>query len=130
MRFLADENVEGPVIEALQAAGHDVVTIASEIVGIRDPDVLARSVQERRVLLTNDKDFAELAFLQRSAATGIILMRLPRSSSRKKASRLVAVAGAHADRLTGAMTVVEERGIRRRPLPPLTFLKQRPDPAG
>jgi predicted nuclease of predicted toxin-antitoxin system len=88
MKFLADENVEGLVVKALQEAGHDVATIAAEFAGIRDRDVLARSVQERRILLTNDKDFAELAFFKRAVATGIILIRLPRSSSRDKASRM------------------------------------------
>jgi predicted nuclease of predicted toxin-antitoxin system len=129
MKFFADENVESLVVEALQAAGHDVATVPAEIAGIRDGDVLARSVMEQRILLTNDKDFAELAFLQRSAATGIILMRLPRSSSRDKADRLLEMVRTHANRLADAMTVVDERGVRRRPLPPLRLIKQRPGSA-
>jgi len=118
MKFLADENIEGLVIKALRAAGHDVAEIAADHFGTGDRDVLARSVDEDRILVTNDKDFAELAFLQRSAASGIVLIRLPHSSSREKAARVEAVVADLGGRLTGAMTVVEADATRRRPLPP------------
>ncbi|HVT61825.1 MAG TPA: DUF5615 family PIN-like protein [Thermoanaerobaculia bacterium] len=130
MKFLADENLERPVIEALRGAGHDVATIPAEAAGIRDRDVLARSVEEHRILVTNDKDFAELAFLKRSATVGIILIRQSRSSSREKASRILEVVAAHGHRLAGAMTVVEVETLRRRPMPSPPFPKTRPDPAG
>jgi predicted nuclease of predicted toxin-antitoxin system len=116
MKFLADENLETSVMEALRLAGHDVATIPGEA-GIRDNEVLTRSVLENRVLLTNDKDFAELAFLQRSASVGIVLIRLPRYRSKEKASRVAEVVETHGSRLEGAMTVVEEDAIRRRALP-------------
>jgi len=118
MRFLADENLEAPVVEILRRAGHDVATVPAQA-GIRDPEVLARSVEEHRVLITNDKDFAELAFLQRSASIGIVLVRLPRWKSEEKASRVAEEVKASGDRLKGAMTVIEEEATRRRGLPTL-----------
>ncbi len=130
MRFLADENVEGLLINTLRTEGHDVAQIGRDSAGLGDHDVLARATQEQRILLTNDKDFAELAFLQRSAATGIILIRLPRSTSLEKTSRVLGVIADHADRLPGAMTVVDERGIRRRSLSLLTFKKGSPPTDG
>lgn len=117
MRFLADENVEGTVIAALRACGHDVAVIADEMAGVKDRAVLIRSVAEGRILVTNDKDFAELAFLQRSAATGILLIRLPDAGSREKALRVAAAVADLSDRLADAMTVVEPRATRRRSLP-------------
>ena len=117
MKFLADENLEASVVEALRLAGHDVATVPGQA-GIRDSEVLTRSVLENRILLTNDKDFAELAFLQRSASVGIVLIRLPHCRSEEKASRVAEVVEAHGPRLAGAMTVVEEEAIRRRALPP------------
>jgi predicted nuclease of predicted toxin-antitoxin system len=128
MKFLADENLERLVIEALRAAGHDVATLPAAAAGLRDRDVLARSVEEVRILLTNDKDFAELAFLKRLATVGIVLIRMPRSASREKASRVTEVVEAHGHRLASAMTVVEMEAIRRRPLPSPLFPKHRPDP--
>src|SRR5579863_2059499 len=116
MKFLADENLEASVVEALCRVGHDVATVPAQA-GIRDSAVLARSVGERRILLTNDKDFAELAFLQRTASVGIVLIRLPRCGSEAKATRVEEEVGARGDRLAGAMTVIEEEATRRRALP-------------
>jgi predicted nuclease of predicted toxin-antitoxin system len=118
MKFLADENVEGLVIQTLRAAGHDVAEVATDAFGTADSGVLARSSKEGRVLITNDKDFAELAFLQRSAANGIVMIRLPYSNSREKATQVAAVVADLGDRLIGAMTVVEAEATRRRPFPP------------
>ena len=126
MKFLADENVEGHVIGVLRKAGHEVVAIAEDVAGIRDKDVLARSVEEGQILITNDKDFAELAFLQRSAATGIVLIRLPNAGSREKAAYVDAAVTELGDRLSGAMTVIEATATRRRPLSRLAVLRRRP----
>jgi predicted nuclease of predicted toxin-antitoxin system len=78
MRFLADENFPGEAVMKLIAAGHDVVWIRREMPGATDTAVLARTVQDGRILLTFDKDFGELAW--RAAlppSCGIVLFRLP-----------------------------------------------------
>jgi predicted RNA binding protein YcfA (HicA-like mRNA interferase family) len=85
VRLLADESVERPVIEALRAEGHDVASVDEDDPGSDDSRVLARSARERRVLVTNDADFAALAFLRREASAGIVLVRLPRNRSAFKA---------------------------------------------
>ena len=41
MRLLANENIPGSVVSALQAAGHDVVWIRTAAPGATDPEVLA-----------------------------------------------------------------------------------------
>ena len=61
-RLLADENVPGPAVTALREYGHDVVWMHEEALGTPDPEVLARAQLERRVVVTFDKDFGELAF--------------------------------------------------------------------
>ena len=40
MRFLADENIEHPVVEALRSAGHDVASVADIAPGAPDEEVL------------------------------------------------------------------------------------------
>ena len=78
MRFLADENFPGDAVTALRAAGHDVLWIRADAPGIIDQDVLARSFEDARVLLTFDKDFGELAWRSGlPASCGIVLFRLP-----------------------------------------------------
>jgi predicted nuclease of predicted toxin-antitoxin system len=71
------------------------------------------------VLVTNDKDFGELAFLQQRIAAGIVLLRMPTFDTRQKADRLVYAVALLGERLLGSMIVVGERTIRRRRLPGL-----------
>ena len=119
MKFLADENVERSVVEILRQAGHDVATLPAAAAGLHDGDVLSRSVGEDRILVTNDKDFAELTFLQRKASRGVILIRLPRSVSPEKETRVGEVVEIQGRWLAGAMTVIEKDAIRRRAFPAL-----------
>lgn len=117
MRFLADESLEAPIIRFLRREGHDIEAIAEEAPGAEDSAVLRRAARSRRILLTNDKDFAELAFLQRRASAGIVLLRLPRHRSPEKAERLLEVVRRESDKPRNAMTVIEIHAFRRRTFP-------------
>jgi predicted nuclease of predicted toxin-antitoxin system len=81
MRFLADESVEAVVVATLRGAGYEVTYVSEDFPGARDERVLHRALAKRSVLITNDKDFAALAFSQRMASAGIVLMRMPRLRS-------------------------------------------------
>lgn len=116
MRLLADENVEQPVIEALRVAGHDVASIADIAPGASDDDVLRLANAESRVLLTNDKDFGEMAYRQGQAAAGILLLRYLTQDGADKAARLAHVMPLIEDRLVGRFAVVSEARVRTRPL--------------
>jgi len=115
MRFFADENLEQPIIERLVRVGHDVAAVPSGQEGTTDPVVLAVSAAENRVFLTNDKDFAELVFLKRQAAAGVVLVRLPRFSTPAKVDRVLEVVAEQGERLLGVFTVIEAETTRRRP---------------
>ena len=95
MRFLANENVPGPVVAALREHGHDIFSIKESMRGAEDPIVLARAQTERRVVVTLDKDFGELAFRSRlPAQSGVILIRLdwkiPRPTTKSRSRAAVA----------------------------------------
>lgn len=60
LRFLADESCDFAVVRALRAAGHDVDAIAESTPSTADEEVLQRSVSDRRILLTEDKDFGRI----------------------------------------------------------------------
>jgi predicted nuclease of predicted toxin-antitoxin system len=125
MKLLADESVESAVEGALREEGHDLVSVAETSPGATDRRVLARAKREGRVLLTNDKDFAELAFLQRTASAGILLIRLPHFRAATKARRVAEVVRQQGRALVGAVTVVDAHAIRRRPLPRRTRATRR-----
>jgi predicted nuclease of predicted toxin-antitoxin system len=84
-----------------------------------DDEILQLAREGDRILLTNDKDFGELTFLQGKAAAGVVLLRMPALDSRQKAERLLEALGLVGSRLVGSMVVVTPRAIRRRPLPRL-----------
>ena len=82
--------------------------------GAEDELVLAVARRERRILVTNDKDFAALVFLRRRTSFGILLLRLRDWNAEQKGRRLLDVL-AGLSGLRRAMVVVTAREIRRRP---------------
>jgi len=117
VRFLANENFPLDAVEALQAQGHDIAWVRMDAPGSSDEQVLARANQEKRILLTFDKDFGELAFHARlDAACGVMLFRIPAPSPQYVAHIVVTTVQSRED-WSGHFTVVEEHRIRMRPLP-------------
>jgi predicted nuclease of predicted toxin-antitoxin system len=76
-----------PVIRALREAGHDVLAIAEVASGATDDQVLERAVKERRVLITEDRDFGELVYARGRSSSGVILVRFPSWARQAKAAR-------------------------------------------
>ena len=114
MRFLANENVPGSAIAALQAAGNDVVWIRIAAPGSSDPEVLARAAREGRILLTFDKDFGELAKASAlPAACGVILVRIPMPRPDAVGQRLADLIMARVD-WAGHFSVIEPGRVRMR----------------
>ena len=60
MKFLADECCDRDLVGALRNAGYDVLYVLELKPGATDDEVLALAFDQRRILLTEDKDFGEL----------------------------------------------------------------------
>ena len=80
MKFLADEGFDFGVVRALRPAGHEVASIAEDSPGSADETVIERAFLERRILLTEDKDFGQLVFARAKAASGVVFVRWPGSA--------------------------------------------------
>ena len=96
MNFVADESCAGPVIRALREAGHDVVawytaptSIAEVAKGAKDVQVLERALNEKRVLITEDRDFGELVYARAQSSAGVILVRFHSQVRRAKPATVV-----------------------------------------
>lgn len=118
MKLLANENIGRTVVESLRAQGHDVLWAGEALRAASDDVVLSRAERDRRVLITKDKDFGELAFRRRRAHAGIVVLRLrddaPENTNRVLLRALQALTTA-AD--VGAFVVATEEGVRvRRPI--------------
>ena len=93
MRWLADECISPFLVAQLRDAGHDVQYMAEIAPGISDDGVVERANQDRRLLLTEDKDFGELLFRKHQIAPGIVLLRIFAERPAQKWQRLeVAIA--------------------------------------
>lgn len=114
MNLLADENVDGQVVERLRRAGHVVEYVAEMASGIPDDDVLARADDLGCVLLTADKDFGELVFRQKRANHGVLLLRLNDLPSADRAALVVNIVERHHAELAGAFSVLTSRTLRIR----------------
>jgi predicted nuclease of predicted toxin-antitoxin system len=120
VRFLVDECVSRRIVNRLLAEQHDVIWIAETGAGGLDRDVLRWSLEDSRVLLTEDWDFGELAVRFREPAFGIAIVAVSqfRGNSDKTAERVVRVLGGIGDALIGAVTIIEAGRVRQRDLDP------------
>ena len=76
MRYLVDECFGHSVVRKLREAGHDVKWVGESSKGIPDEMVLAWSVDENRVLLTQDFDYGELIFGRGHSAIGVVIIQI------------------------------------------------------
>jgi len=77
MRFLADESCDFALVRALRVAGHDVVAVAEIAPRMEDERVIQLAVDERRLLLTEDRDFGQLVYAVGHATGGVIFLWFP-----------------------------------------------------
>lgn len=112
MRLLADENMPGEAVKALRERGHDVAWVRTEMPGSGDRIVLERAQVEKRLLLTFDKDFGELAFrFGLPVESGVVLFRIAMSSPAGVAAKATAVLASRDD-WSGHFSVVQDHRVR------------------
>jgi predicted nuclease of predicted toxin-antitoxin system len=119
VRFVVDENLSPRLAEWLTANGHDAVHVRT-IAGapLRDRDILGFALHERRIVVTSDFDFGELAARDTTNSAQVLLLRLGSARPPRTIARCAAVI----DRLSfvegeGAVIVVTETRLRKRRLP-------------
>jgi predicted nuclease of predicted toxin-antitoxin system len=116
IRFLADVNVEKRIVESLRDAGHDVKWIPDYDCQLEDAELLDLANAEGRILITNDKDFGELFFLQKRLSQGIILFRIDGHNVMIKITLLRNILRKFADKLPKTFVVISRKRIRFIPM--------------
>ena len=113
MRILADESVVFPIVRALREAGHDVAAIAELASGSPDQSVLARGVQESRVVLTEDRDFGELVKRDGEPCPGVFFAKgFPEAAHSQKCASVVEAVDRFGGSLGTKFAVVEPGRVR------------------
>lgn len=115
MKFLVDESVEFSVVLFLRDSGHDVIAVAENFPSLEDTKVLLFGKNERRIVITNDKDFSGLIFLHQLPHAGVIFFRLPEEDAESKIEKLKLLLRTYPKRLPNSFVVVTPDKIRIRP---------------
>jgi predicted nuclease of predicted toxin-antitoxin system len=119
MRLLIDQDIYKITMDHLRGWGHDLVTAAE--LGLQqasDEDLLKRAQGENRLLITRDKGFGGLVFLNKELSTGVILLRMTPVSAEEVHRELHRLLEEHGgDELRNVFCVVEPHRHRIRRLP-------------
>ena len=112
MRLVADENCDFSVVIDLRLAGHDVVAITEQMAGADDQTVIDFACSERRLLLTEDKDFGQLVFAAAKQNSGVILIRYPASARSALSAAVVKLLSDSGESLYSRFAVLEPGRVR------------------
>ncbi len=79
MLFIADANVFVPMVEGLRQMGHDVFDVKEKgLENLSDPELFQLAQNQRRILITMDKDFSSILLYPPGEHYGIIVVKLYR----------------------------------------------------
>ena len=112
LKFLVDECTGILVSQKLKELKYDSVSVIECMKGAEDEEILRLAVKERRVIITNDKDFGRLAGFFKPP--GIILLRLKDESIANKVRIVSFVVSSYGDAILGNILIVSEKKIRTR----------------
>lgn len=116
MRLLADENFPRRTFERLQEMGHDILWIARKAPGSSDDEVLAMATDDKRILITFDKDFGRMVnYSGIPAPCGIILIRPNGTRPEGVTDFVVRTLNSEID-FIGNYTIVSKNGIKQKKL--------------
>lgn len=115
MRLLADESCDFRVVQALRAAGHDVLAIVEIAPGFPDDAVLDLARREKRLFLTEDRDFGQLAYAASEREMGVILLRYPSWARTPLPRAAVDFIRTHGEALAGRFAVLQPGRVRIAP---------------
>jgi predicted nuclease of predicted toxin-antitoxin system len=105
VRFLVDACAASrSLIAFLRREGHDVISAADLAPSLPDASLLALALNEGRILVTQDKDFGELAFVHKLPHGPVI--RLVDMTIDQQVTAVEELLRSHADDLVGRTLVV------------------------
>ncbi|MBL7159810.1 DUF5615 family PIN-like protein [Candidatus Microgenomates bacterium] len=114
MKFLVDESVEYSLVLYLRNLDFNTLSIAEKFPSLEDEKVLKIANKEKRIVITNDKDFGELVFYQKKKHRGVILFRLREEDASSKICRLDKILKKFKRKLKDRFVVISPTKVRFR----------------
>jgi predicted nuclease of predicted toxin-antitoxin system len=112
VHLVADESCDFSVVVGVRVAGHDVTSIMELMSGVNDEKVIELAASERRLLLTEDKDFGQLVFAAAKKNSGVILIRYPARARSTLVGAVVKLLSDRGDALYSRFVVLEPGRVR------------------
>ena len=116
IKFIADVNVEKAIVDYLLEEGYDVKWIPDYNREMLDEDLLELAKVEGRILITNDKDFGEIVFFQKSLSLGIILLRIKGQKVEVKLKLIKELFKNYRNKLLNNFVIITDKKLRFIPL--------------
>jgi len=116
MKILADHCVFGKTIRLLQKAGHEVIRLKDIALASSEDDTVASlAVFHNAILLSNDKDFADIIKYPPKEHSGIIVLRItPQSEEIVHNTLLNLLISKSSEEIQGSLIVIRGNKIRFR----------------
>ncbi len=112
MRILLDECLGAPTRAALVDLGAAVRWIGDVAPGMSDPEVLALSVTEKRLIVTMDMHFGRLVFKNGQPYWGVLVVREGSAVGAEKSAVVSRIVATEGEALVGAFSTYR-RGLLR-----------------
>ncbi|MFB6100577.1 MAG: DUF5615 family PIN-like protein [Candidatus Nanohalobium sp.] len=116
MKFIVDESTGKSIADFLEEGGYDTVFVGAEMKSASDSEIMERALEEKRIIVTNDKDFGELTIREGRDAEGILLLRLQLETPENKKKVLENILENHGDKIEGNLVIAREDQIKTRKL--------------
>lgn len=114
MTFLANENFPFPSIKILRNKGYNVSSVAEEIPGSSDEQIIKIAQQNKTIILTFDRDYGEIIVRHTiKNPPAVVYFRLKGNSPESAANLLLDILSKNIS-LENHFTVVEQTNIRQR----------------
>lgn len=117
LSFLADESCDFGVVRALRKEGHSVLAVAEMMNRSDDRELIDFATSQKRILITEDKDFGWLVHVAKARSNGVIFIRFPGNTRNDIATAVCNVVRQHGDRLSRSFIVIEPGYVRISELP-------------
>ena len=75
MKYLCDECVDKSFVKYLRSQNLDVEYIREISRGMKDIDIIKLGLNDKRIIITNDKDFGEIVYRLNFKTFGMVLLR-------------------------------------------------------
>ena len=112
-KFLTDENIASSLVKTLREQGYNVLDIKEEaLFGISDKEIISLANRQKRIILTHDKDFANLINNPFIKHSGVILLRFSNQSPQNVIKRIIPVLKEITPKLKNSLAIVSDDCIR------------------